>query len=139
MKIFTHQKTIFSLESAFSCLVTFFSQPLEAIPLTPSFLNTLIEVRTQKKTIYIIHEDFSPSDFRLCHACATPLDSETGWTGELWPKTNLLKGNRTIADLRYGGKDLISPSKLIFSPIKSYLRIYTLHISPEILQKLALT
>ena len=28
----------------------------------------------------------------LCHALATPpLDSETGWTGELWSKTNLLK------------------------------------------------
>ena len=29
------------------------------------------------------------------------------------------KGNRTIADLRYGGKDIISPSTLIFAPIKS--------------------
>ena len=26
----------------------------------------------------------------LCHAQATPLDSETGWTRELWLKTNLL-------------------------------------------------
>ena len=26
----------------------------------------------------------------LCHAQGTPLDSETGWTGELWSKTNLL-------------------------------------------------
>ena len=25
------------------------------------------------------------------HAQATPLDSETGWTRELWSKTNLLK------------------------------------------------
>ena len=28
------------------------------------------------------------------------------------------KGNRTIADLRYGGKDIISPSTPIFAPIK---------------------
>ena len=24
----------------------------------------------------------------LCHAQVTPLDSETGWTGDFWPKTN---------------------------------------------------
>ena len=30
----------------------------------------------------------------------------------------LLKGNRTIADLRFGGKDIISLSTLIFAPIK---------------------
>ena len=29
------------------------------------------------------------------------------------------KGNRTIADLRYGGKDIIRPSTLMFAPIKS--------------------
>ena len=45
-----------------------------------------------------------------------------------WPK-----GNRTIADFRYGGEDIISPSTLIFAPIKSYLGIYTLHIPPEVL------
>ena len=28
------------------------------------------------------------------------------------------KVNRTIADLRYGGKDIIRPSTLYFSPIK---------------------
>ena len=28
------------------------------------------------------------------------------------------KGNRTTADLRYGEKDIISPSTLIFAPIK---------------------
>ena len=28
------------------------------------------------------------------------------------------KGNRTIADLRYGGKDTISPSTQIFASIK---------------------
>ena len=28
------------------------------------------------------------------------------------------KGNRTIADLRHGGNDIISPSTLIFGPIK---------------------
>ena len=39
---------------------------------------------------YIRHEDFRL--FGLCHAHGTPnpLDSETGWTGELWSKTNLL-------------------------------------------------
>ena len=26
----------------------------------------------------------------LCHAQATPLDSEMGWTGELWSKTKFL-------------------------------------------------
>ena len=29
-----------------------------------------------------------------------------------------MKGNRTIADLRYGGKDIIILSTLIFAPIK---------------------
>ena len=28
------------------------------------------------------------------------------------------KGNRTIADLKYGDKDIVSPSTLIFAPIK---------------------
>ena len=28
------------------------------------------------------------------------------------------KGNRTIANLRYGVKDIISPSTMIFAPIK---------------------
>ena len=31
----------------------------------------------------------------------------------------LFKGNRTIADLRYGQEDSISPSTLIFAAIKS--------------------
>ena len=31
----------------------------------------------------------------------------------------LPQGNRTIADLRYGGKDITSPSTLILPPIKS--------------------
>ena len=38
------------------------------------------------------------------------------------------KGNRTIADLRYEGKYIISPSTLIFSPTKGYLGVYTLLI-----------
>ena len=33
-----------------------------------------------------------------------------------WP---FQKGNRIIADLRYGGKDIIIPSTLIVAPIKS--------------------
>ena len=33
-------------------------------------------------------------------------------------KRGFIKGNRTIADLRYGEKDIISPSTLIFAPIK---------------------
>ena len=48
------------------------------------------------------------------------------------------KGNLTIADLRYGVKYSISPSTLIFVPIKGLLGIYTLHIPPEVLYKLAL-
>ena len=28
------------------------------------------------------------------------------------------EGNRTVADLRYGGKDITSPSTLISAPIK---------------------
>ena len=40
-------------------------------------------------------------------------------------------GNRTIAELRYGKKYIISPtSTLIYAPIKSLLSIYTLH-DPE--------
>ena len=42
----------------------------------------------------------------------------------------IYKGNGIIADLRYGGKDTISPSTLIFGPIKDLLGIYTLHIPP---------
>ena len=48
-------------------------------------------------------------------------------------KNVVTKGNRTIADLKYGGEDIISPSTLIFAPIKSYLGKYTLHIPPEVL------
>ena len=43
------------------------------------------------------------------------------------------KGNRCIADLRYGGKDIISPSTLIFAAIKGLLGTYTLHIPPKVL------
>ena len=50
----------------------------------------------------------------------------------------MVKGNRTIADLRYGGKDGINPSTLTFAPIQGQLGIYTLHIPPEVLYKLAL-
>ena len=39
------------------------------------------------------------------------------------------KGNRTIADLRYGDKDIISPSKLILVPLRANL-VYILSISP---------
>ena len=35
------------------------------------------------------HEDFLCSDFSVT-LVLTPLNSETGWTGELWSKTNLL-------------------------------------------------
>ena len=49
-----------------------------------------------------------------------------------------MKGNRTIADLRYGEKDIISLSTKLFAPIKSSLIIYTLHIPPEVLYKVAL-
>ena len=44
-----------------------------------------------------------------------------------------IKENGTIADLRYGEKDNISPCTLNFAPIKGLLGIYTLHIPPEIL------
>ena len=43
------------------------------------------------------------------------------------------KGNRTIAELRFGGKDIISPNTLIFAPMKGLLGIYTLHNPPEVL------
>ena len=43
------------------------------------------------------------------------------------------KGNRTIADLRYRKKGIISPSTLNFAPINSSLGIYTLHIPLEVL------
>ena len=45
------------------------------------------------RTYNIRNKDFRPSD-SVCIAHATPilpLDSETGWTGKLWSKTNLLK------------------------------------------------
>ena len=37
----------------------------------------------------IRHKDFRPSDSSVTLR-GPPLDSETGWTGELWSKTNLL-------------------------------------------------
>ena len=41
------------------------------------------------------------------------------WQLDLQKSTDqLYKGNRTITDLRYGGKNIISPSKQIFTPIK---------------------
>ena len=41
---------------------------------------------------YIRHKDFRlpPPSFGLCDAQGTPPDSKTGWTGELWSKTNRL-------------------------------------------------
>ena len=45
-----------------------------------------------KMKSYIRHEDFRSSFVCLSvrQVRTTPLDSETGWTGELWLKTNLL-------------------------------------------------
>ena len=42
---------------------------------------------------YSRHEDFCPppSSILLRNAGGPPLDSEMGWTGKLWSKTNLLK------------------------------------------------
>ena len=43
-----------------------------------------------------------------------------GLSGIFWRIVRILsdKGNRTIADLRYRGTDIISPNTLIFVPIK---------------------
>ena len=38
----------------------------------------------------------------ICHACANPLDSETGWTGELWSKTNFLKWQKSYNRIFFG-------------------------------------
>ena len=46
-----------------------------------------IQSRKKKNKSYIRHEDFRPSSVTLVQP---PLKSETGWTGELWWKTNLL-------------------------------------------------
>ena len=51
---------------------------------------------------------------------------------------NSHKGNHTIADLRYGGENIISPSTLIFAPIKSLLGIYTHHMPSKVHYKLAM-
>ena len=51
---------------------------------------------------------------------------------------DLLKENHAFADPRYGKEDSISPSTQIVAVTKGYLRIYTLHIPPEVLKKLAL-
>ena len=48
------------------------------------------------------------------------------------------KGHPPSADLRYGRKDSISPSTLIFAAIKSKLGINTLHIHFDVPKKLAL-
>ena len=44
----------------------------------------------------------------------------------------MIKGNRTIADLIYVGKDIFSPHTLIFAPIKGYLGLCTLNIPSEV-------
>ena len=42
-----------------------------------------------------------------------------GWIQNMIPRRRpILKGNCTIADLRYGEKDIISPSTQIFDPVK---------------------
>ena len=42
------------------------------------------------------------------------------------------------ADLRYGEEDSINPTTLIFDATKGLLGIYTLHIPPDLPEKLAL-
>ena len=56
--------------------------------------------------------DTGAGSFQTCHRANC--DGHKSCRG----KSALLKGNRTIADLRYGGKGIISPSTLIFSLIK---------------------
>ena len=59
----------------------------------------------------------------LCHGQATPKDSETGWTGELWSKTNLFivqnKDNRIFVQQFF---------KVIF--LKDFLKIFFLFLWP---------
>ena len=48
------------------------------------------------------------------------------------------KGHPPSADLRYGEKDSISPSILIFATVKSLLEICTPYIPPDVHKKLPL-
>ena len=50
----------------------------------------------------------------------------------------LNKGRPPSADLRYGGKDNISPTTLIFAAIKGSPGIYILYIHPDVPKMLAL-
>ena len=54
----------------------------------------LVSMCRNKILSYIRKEKYRPGTTTavyVCHAQATPQDSETGWTGELWSNTKLLK------------------------------------------------
>ena len=59
---------------------------------------------------HIRHKDFC-APFVLHNTQGTPQDSETGWTGELWSKTNLLKW-------QWQGKRIFSPPIIFSSSFK---------------------
>ena len=68
------------------------------------------------------------ANYKLTHLSATLLQKNVDKD-----KVYQRKGNRTIAELRYGGKYIISPSTQIFAPKKGQVGILTLHIPLEVL------
>ena len=66
-------------------------------------------------------DDFRPSDFVLRHAQGTPLNSEMGWTGELWSNGILLILEYCIAIFLLGIKNKRKKSCIFFLKVFSFL------------------
>ena len=64
------------------------------MPSHPDQAQTILKLVGMRTFLsYIRHEDFRPSSVlrpSVCNAQGTPLDSETGWTGDLWSNPVLL-------------------------------------------------
>ena len=70
---------------------------------------------------------------RCCFEAFRAFRSVTTLDFSILTLVNFTKGNRTIADPRYGVKAIISSSTQIFAPIKGKISKCSLHIPPEVL------
>ena len=87
--IFSHFQPLFNhfIISLFHCFILFGGAPLEASHWLTVFVSPFSSMLAP--TSNIRHDNFRPS-FSFVTLVLPPLDSETGWTGELWSNTNLL-------------------------------------------------
>ena len=77
--------------------------------------STIQDKKKIRQLPYIRHEDFRR--WSVCHARATPLDSETGWTGEL-----SVIGKTKIIGFFFS--KFFCPPKFIFFENNSFLRFF---------------